>query len=419
MLAVSRKTRNWVLVLILVPAAVYGVAKLAIWYSVRDGLQTVQESMAPFASVEHSRILSPVFGAFGATGIRIKPHIFEDEIAIGSALVHVDDPIEKYHLLSAAMSDTIPTSFNISLNGLRVPLGGDIAAWFNANAVPASAATGSSSICTTGARFTLGDMKKLGYEDLVANVRLDYAYDRRGRGLSTYLKLEVREVFEMTLEGRIPPSDVVFAVDRMTGVPRLSDLTLTLDDLSWSPRFNRYCAETLGISEAEFVETRLEETRAAFVAAGFEPSSELMAGLEQFTRGAAPLTLSLNPHDPFDPTRLDMEGDPEYMIDKLGIEVRFDGKPVRNLGAVATAAVEEAADPPEQVEETFKPTPLAELPQHLKKSVQVFTVDGKVHEGYLDSVDAGSIVLTRHLVGGSASFDVGRADVDRVLVLRP
>lgn len=418
MLAGSRKTRNWVMVLILVPAAVYGVAKLAVWYSARDGLQTFQETMAPFASVEHARILSPVFGAFGATGIRIKPHLFEDEIVIGSALVHVDDPIEKYQLLSATMNDTIPTSFNISLNGVRIPLSGDIAAWFNNNAVPA-AATGPASMCTTGAGFTLGDMKKLGYEELVANVKLDYAYDRRVRGLSTYLKLEVREMFEMTLEGRIPPSDVVFAVDRMTGVPRLSDLTLTLNDLSWSTRFNRYCAETLGISEAEYVATRVEDMRDAFMAAGFEPSSELMAGLEQFTRGAAPLTLSLNPHDPFDPTQLGMEGDPEYMIDKLGIEVRFDGKPVQNLGGVTKVAVEEAASPPAQVDETYKPTPLSELPQHLKRSVQVFTTDGKVHEGYLDSVNARTIVLTRHLVGGSASFDVGRADVDKVLVLRP
>lgn len=405
--------------LILVPAAAYGVAKIAVWYSVRDGLQTVQESMAPFASVEHSRILSSVFGAFGATGIRIKPHMFEDEIAIGSALVHVDDPIEKYHLLSATISDTIPTSFNISLNGVRIPLSGDIAAWFNSNVVPAAAATGPSSICTTGSGFTLGDMTKLGYEELVANVKVDYAYDRRGRGLSTYLKLEVREVFEMTLEGRVPPSDVVFAVDRMTGVPRLSDLTLTLNDLSWSPRLNRYCAETLGVSEAEYVETRVEDTRNVLMAAGFEPSSELMAGLKQFVRGAAPLTLSLNPHDPFDPTQLGMDGDPEYMIDKLGIEVRFDGKPVQNLGAVAKVAVEDTSSAPEQIEETFKPTPLAELPQYLKSSVQVFTTDGKVHEGYLDSVDARIIVLTRHLVGGSASFDVGRADVDRVLVLRP
>lgn len=418
MLAVSRKTRNWVMVLILVPAAVYGVARLAIWYSVRDGLQTVQETMAPFASVEHSRILSPVFGAFGATGIRIKPHLFNDEIAIGSALVHVDDPIEKYQLLSATMSDTIPTSFNISLNGVRIPLSGDIAAWFNSNAVPATA-TGPASMCKTGAGFTLGDMKKLGYDELVANVKLDYAYDRRVRGLSTYLKLEIREMFEMTLEGRIPPSDVVFSVDRMTGIPRLSDLTLTLDDLSWSTRFNRHCAETLGISEAEYVTTRVEGTRDAFTAAGFEPSSELMAGLEQFARGAAPLTLSLNPHDPFDLTQLEMEGDPQYMIDKLGIEVRFEGKPVQNLGAVKKVVEKEVDPEPEQTAETFQPTPLEELPQFLKSQVRIFTIDGKVHEGYLESVNPRSIVLTRQMAGGSATFDVGRDNVEKSLVLRP
>lgn len=418
MLAISRRTRNWIALLVLVPVAVYGVARLAVWYSVKDALATVQESMSPFATLEHSRILSPVFGAFGATGIRIKPHVFEDEIAVGSALVHIEDPVEKYRFLSATMNDTIPTSLKFSLNGVHIPLSSDFAAWLNANATPAGSPTGPSRACETGTGFTLADMEKMGYEELVANVVADYAYDRRGNGLSTYLKLEIREVFEMTLEGRIPPSDVVLAVDRLTGVPKLSDLTLTLNDLSWSPRFNKYCAGVLGITEAEYVEKRVRDTREALMKTGFEPSAELLAGFRKFAQGSAPLTLSLNPRDPFDPTQMDLEGDPEYLIDRLGVEVMVDGKPIQNLGAVTKVAVQEAVDK-QPLDETFKPTSLEELPQYLKSSVRIFTTDGKVHEGYLDGVDAGKIVLTRHLVGGSATFDVGREVVERVLVLRP
>jgi len=419
MLAMSRRTRNWIIVLILIPAAAYGVAKLAIWYTVKDGMATVEESMAPFASVNHSRILSPVFGAFGATGIRIKPHTIDDEITIGSALVHIRDPIEKYHFLNARMNDTIPTSFNFSLNGVRVPLNGDIAGWLDAGAAPAGTASGAPTACEAGTGFTLADMRKMGYEELLANIRADYAYDRRGRGLSTYLKLEIQDVFEMTLEGRIPASDVVFNVSRMRGVPKLSDLTLTLRDLSWSSRFNKYCAGVLGISEAQYVDKRVEESRQALLAVGFEPSPALLSGLRRFARGTASLTLSLNPRDPFDPTRLSMEGDPEYMIDKLGIQMLVEGKPIQNLGSVRKVAAEESEEEQKPVDETFKPTSLAELPQYLKNSVRIFTADGKVHEGYLDSVDAQRIVLTRHLAGGSATFDVGREDVAKVLVLRP
>lgn len=419
MLKKSRRTRNWIIALILIPAAVYGVARLAVWYSVKDGLADIRDSMAPFASLEHSKILSPVFGAFGATGIRIKPHIFEDEIAIGSALVHIEDPIEKYRYLSATMRDTIPTSFNFSLNGVQVPLNGDIARWFNTNAIPTGSTSDPATACAAGTGFTLGDLKEMGYDDLVANFKADYAYDRRGRGLGIYVKLEVREMFEMTLEGRIPPSDVVFAKDRMTGVPRLSDVTLTLRDLSWSPRFNRYCAGILGISEAAYVDKRVEDTREAFMASGFTPSEELLTALRTFAQGTGSLTLSLNPREPFDPTQLEMEGDPEYMIDKLGLEVMVEGNPIRNLGAVRELAVEETESQPEQREETFKPTPLAELPQYLKTSVRVLTTDGRQHEGYLESIDAAKIVLTRQLAGGSATFDVLREDVEQALVLRP
>lgn len=419
MLAKSRRTRNWIIALILIPAAAYGVARLAVWYTVKDGLATARESLAPFASLEHSAILSPVFGAFGATGIRIKPQLFEDEIEIGSALVHIDDPIEKYEFIHAALRDTVPTSVKISLNAVRVPLDGDIARWLNANAAPAGAASDASTACAAGTGFTLADMKKVGYEELVANLRADYTYDRRGRGLSTYLNLQVRDVFELTLEGRIPPSDVVFTVDRMSGIPRLSDLTLTLRDLSWAPRFNKYCAGVLGISEAEYVDKRVQDARDAFREAGFDASEELLAALKEFTRGTASLTLSLNPREPFDPTGLDFEGDPEYMIDKLGLEVMVEGKPVRNLGAVTEVAAADEETEQDQMDETYQPTPLAELPLYLKSAVRVFTADGKLHEGYLDAVDAQKLVLTRHLAGGSATFDVGRDNVERVLVLRP
>ncbi|MDZ7840668.1 MAG: hypothetical protein U5R46_07595 [Gammaproteobacteria bacterium] len=419
MLKTSRRTRNWIVALILIPAAAYGVARLAVWYSVKDGLADIQDSMAPFASLEHSKILSPVFGAFGATGIRIKPHMFEDEITIGSALVHIEDPIEKYRYLSATMRDTIPTSFNFSLNGVQIPLNGDIAGWVNTNAMPTGSTSAPARACTAGTGFSLGDLKEMGYEDLVASFKADYAYDRRGRGLSVYLKLEVREMFDMTLEGRIPPSDVVFATDRMTGVPRLSDVTLTLRDLSWSPRFNRYCARILGISETAYVDKRVEDTREAFMESGFTPSEELLAGFRSFAQGTGSLTLSLNPREPFNPTQLDMDGDPEYIIDRLGLEVMIEGKPVRNLGAVREVVVEETESQPEQLEETFKPTPLAELPQYLKTSVQVLTTDGKQHEGYLESIDSEKIVLTRELAGGSATFDVVREDVEQVFVLRP
>ncbi len=419
MLRTSRRTRNWIIALILIPAAVYGVARLAVWYTVKDGLADIRDSMAPFATLEHSKILSPVFGAFGATGIRIKPHIFEDEIAIGSALVHIEDPIEKYRYLSATMRDTIPTSFNFSLNGVHIPLNGDIARWFNANAMPAGSISGPAAACAAGTGFTLGDLKEMGYDDLVANFKADYAYDRRGRGLGIYVNLEIREMFDMTLEGRIPPSDVVFAMDRMTGVPRLSDVTLTLRDLSWSPRFNRYCAGILGISEAAYVDKRVNDTREAFMATGFTPSEELLAALRTFAQGTGSLTLSLNPREPFDPTQLDMEGDPEYMIDKLGLEVMVEGTPIPNLGAVREVAVEEAESQTKQREETFKPTPLAELPQYLKTSIRVLTIDGRQHEGYLESIDSGKIVLTRQMAGGSATFDVLRENVEQVLVLRP
>lgn len=406
--------------LVLVPAAVYGVARLAIWYSVKDAFDNVRNSMSPVAAVEYSKILSPVFGAFGITGVRIQPHIFEDEISIGSALVHIQDPIEKYHFLSATMDDRIPTSFNFSLNGIQVPLDGDLASWFDRGVAPSGTPAGAPAGCSLGSPFSVSDMKSMGYEELLANIELDYSYDRIAGGLSTYVKINLHEMFELVLEGQVPASEVVFAVDRIKGVPKLSDFSISIRDLSWSSRFNSYCAKAMGITEAQYTQRRLTETREALSAGGFRPSDALMKALETFAEGTGQLTLSLNPREPLDPTSVSFSEDPEFLIDRLGLEVLVDGKPVPELGTVVQEVAEtEEEEQQKPVDETYKPTPVPELPQYLKSHVQIFTSDGKVHEGYLDGVDQQKIILTRHLVGGSVTFDVNRTDVNKVLVLRP
>jgi hypothetical protein len=405
------------MLLILVPVAAYGVARLAIWYTVKDTLDDVRASLSPVASLEYTKILSPIVGPFGATGIRVKPHVFKDEISVGSALIHVDDPIGKYEFLRALANDTIPTKFRVSLNGVSFPLGGDLAAMLDQANASANFRSGTPTICQLG-RGTFRDIKNLGYQDLVFNLILDYSYDRRGGGLAAYVKLDFRDLVEVTLEGTVPPSDVVFAFDQINGAPRWSDLTVSMrPNSSGASRLNRYCADAMGITDMEYVQTAVARFRDQFTSPDFEPSDELLRGFQNFVKGTAPISVSFNPRDPTDFSELPFY-DSEYLIDRLGIGVSVDGTPLQNLG---TFKEPESEDQPLQqvMDETFKPTALQELPQYLESEVQIFTADGKRHNGYLGGVDAEKIVLIQHLVGGSATFDVARADVDKVLVLRP
>lgn len=415
----SRKTRNWILVLVLVPAAVYGAAKLAVWYSVKDALDDARQSLSPVASLEHSKILSPVFGSFGVTGLIIQPHILEQGIEVGSALVNIKDPIEKYHFFRSTMNDTLPTDFNFSLSRIRVPLGGDIGSWLDQQVASTGTAAGTSEGCRAGNVFSVSDMRSMGYQELVGNIVLDYSYDRRSGGLVTYLDMTFDEMFQITVEGKVPSSEVVLSVDRINSFPKLSDLSISISDASWASRFNRYCANTLGITETEYVQQRVSDLRQMMVDAGFEPSAELLAALKQFFSGSAPVTLSLNPRNLLEPANLRIDDDPETVIDQLGIEVIVDGKPVQNLGAPRQPIAEAEEAEQQQIDETFKPTPVRELTLYLSNRARIFTEDGKVHEGYLERIDAGKIVITRHLVGGSVTFDVARGEVKEVQVLRP
>lgn len=415
----SRTTRNWIIVLILVPVVAYGAVRLALWYTVKDALDGAKEALSPVASFEHAKILSPVLGPFGVTGIRIQPHVLEDSVSIGSALINIQDPVEKYQFVHAVMNDTLPTSFNLSLNEIRVSLTGDIAAWLDSN-LPSSgpSADGTPTACRTGNSFKIEDLREMGYKELVGHLNLDYNYDRLNGGLVIYAQIRFEDMFEVTVEGKIPPEEVYFDVDRIHGIPKVSDLSITVDEASWNAHLNTYCAGVMGINEKEYVDRKVDDMKEMMESTGFEPSDELMDGLRRYAAGTAPITLSLNPRDPVDPTQLTADGDPKMVIDRLGIEVLVDGKPVENLGAVREESDDEN-QAEEHKEETFKSTPMRELALYLQSRVKIFTKSGNLHEGYLDSVGAEKLVITQHLVGGSATFDVERDDIKDVQVLRP
>lgn len=421
MLKISRRARNRIALLILIPAVAYGAARVIVWYSVKEAVGRARESLSPAVSLSYARVLSPVFGPIGVTGIALRPRGFNDRISIGSALVHISNPLDKVEFLHTVMGRRLPTRFDLSLNDVEVPLSGDIVAWLDRKSDSGEPAGGVPLACGSGASVTAADIKKMGYDELAGNVVLHYVYDRRTGGLVAYAKLVLQDMIEATFEGTIPASEVVFNVDQVTGIPRFSQLSVSLRDLSWASRFNRYCARAMGITVSDYIQKRLADTRAALESADFEPSDELMKGLQKFATGKTLLTVSLDPQDPISLAQLDAKLGSTYLLDTLGMKVSFDGRQVKDLGKIKTARATQVDKATQQQprEETYKPTPVRELPQFLERQVRVLMSNGDIHRGYLDSIDAEKMVLTQHLVGGSATFDVELKGVAHVLVLRP
>ena len=421
MLAISRRTRSRIILLILIPVLAYGAARVVVWYTVKEAVDHVRESLAPVASLRYAKIMSPVLGRFGVAGVRVRPHLLDDDISIGSALVNIDDPLDKLSFLRTARSRQFPTSLDMSFNHVRIPLSKEVVAWLDKRmTTPPASVDGVPAACRAGARATASDMKKMGYDELVGDVLVHYTYERRSGEIVGYVRLALQDMLDATVEATIPASEVVFNVGQLKGMPKFSKLSITLSDPSWTSRFNDYCAKAMGITVPEYIQRRITDTRQAFESANFAPSDALMKGLERFAAGKSRLTVTLDPRDPIALSQLNPMRGPDYLIDTLGLGVQFDGQTVNDLGAIKTAEKTESESAPQQPqEETFKPTSIEELPQYLKMRVRVLMTDGNTRRGYLDSIDGEKIVLTRQLVGGSATFDVALKDVKRVLVLRP
>ena len=203
----------------------------------------------------------------------------------------------------------------------------------------------------------------------------------------------------------------------MIQIPQLKDFSINIEDLSFNERRNQYCANVTGVSKATFVDRHLEEVRAYAEDSGYPVSDELLAAYRKYVTESGNITITANPLDPVHPMML-LTMNPRQLLEWLSLDVNIAGQNIQELMVIAVEEEQpEEESKPKVAPDTYKPTPVAELGQHVNRLLKIRTLDGKLHHAYLSLVNQDALVLTQELVGGSATFRVPIAQIDEVRVL--
>lgn len=411
------KKRLVLLLLVLLPAALYGGVRGYLWYSVKDTVSQVQKMLTGQGFLSYREVRSPVLGPIGVTGVTFTPRGFNQSIEIGSVLAHWDEPEQLIKILEAFYKKQLPAELKLSLNRINIPLTGEFAAWFDApgqlvtQPIPTPASLHG---CGNGA-FSSTDLRNMGYESLTIDLRLEYA--RRGLDQTSFLiRMRSHDMMALTLEGRLPSGAALSSTTRLlsSGVS-LGSISLTYDDESYNKRMLKYCTERTGKPEQQFVDDHVQQLVDELGRYQMAPSDELIAVYRQYLTDPVTLTISLNPYEPLAPGVL-YKLDRDNFVDWLGLEISADGKPVKEIRAALQPEIAEEEAPPQQHEETFQMTPVAELTEHVGRLARIRTKTG-VLEGYLEKANSQELVLTQSLSGGSFTFVVEVEDVALVEVL--
>lgn len=411
--------RKLLILAVLLPVLAYAGVKGYLWYSIYSHMEDIKEAAAPVATIDYKDIRAPLNEPFGVTGITITPHLVSDTIRIGSALVHTAGLRDLYELWQKVSKEELPQRLEVSFDRISIDLDGEIASLVADNQKTNLFGTPLDAMaCGDRAYFSPTDLLAMGYEQLSVDTKFNYGINRAKQSLDLFVKFRVRDATSLTLDVSIPSSQAPTSAAQLTlQIPQVKDFSINIEDLSFNERRNQFCANVSGVSHAEFVNRHLEQVRSYAHESGFPVSDELLAAYRKYVTESGNVTIGANPLDPIDLMTL-LTMNPRQLLEWLSLDVNIAGKNIKEIMVITVEKEQPEEEVKAQVElDTYKPTPVAELDQHVNRLLKIRTLDGKLHHAYLSVVSQDTLVLTQELVGGSATFRVPIAQIDEVQVL--
>lgn len=415
--------RNLIILLIVTPLVLYGGLKGYLWYSLKSTMDNVQRRVADSASVSYEEIQTKVLGPIGFKGVTYRPHGFDQSVRIQAVLLDWDEHVDLLPLLQAFWEDKLPEKMTLTARNISIPVSGGIADWWdNYKIVDAGSPFRiPQSLLGCGIQaFTSGDLLKMGYETIESDLRFEYNFGKRSPYVTFYSRARNHDMMTLTVEGSIPSNEIQLSLRGILhSIPLFANLSISLDNEAYNARKIKHCAKLAGISPSQFVDKHVDMVLADLDKLKVHPSDELVTAYRQYlTEPATKITVNLNPYEPLGPDTVN-KIDHKNFVDWLGVEIIAGESLIKELTAPQEVLVTKTEQTTEstQEEETFRPTPVAELDTHLSKLSRIQTRDGKTHYAYLEQVGDDVLTLTQHLVGGSATFTIEKSDIVAASVL--
>lgn len=416
-----RRATTLISLLILAPILLYAGFKGYLWYSIKSDTEDFQKLTAPFANLNYREIdvaWTSLSGPIGLRGITITPTVIDDEIRIESILLHPKNFTDLYEVVKSLTSERLPSRLRLSLDGIVLNLDGEIAGWLNAEQ-KGSWLGNLDAVGCGRTHFDADALRTMGYEQLANDIVFQYQQDRRGNTFEIIVKVRTHDMMSAHVEASLPLQDVPLNEPlAISGLPTLAALAITVEDLGYNENRNKFCAINLGIEVKEFVDRHVAGVKALAGTEGLDLSDELVSAYKSFVAESGEVAISFNPIDPMSLGYFSNVGAIE-LADQLGMSISYNNNDIKTLFNPRPVEVMAGAEDekPKVAPDTYKPTPVKELPVHINRLIKVHTADGKLHHAYLESISSENLVLTRHLTGGSATFIVPIAEIQDVLVL--
>lgn len=443
------------IVLVLGSFLAVGGTMLYVRSQVKSALKDAVAAAALFADIDYGNVSVGLGGNIHIYDIDVRPRSINDRIRIEG--IDIETP-GLWFLVTGKkkMQDgKVPERLRIDVRGMQVNIGGAITDTLDRFLAMAAEASGGQTLSNCGElrRLDLKAHRRLGYESLVFDLSLGYRFEKRGP-LHVVTEWRTRELAGVTVDLEFSSASPTVN-ELMATQPRLRTFTIDYQDLSFTDKLKRYCAQASGMTAEQYIDAEVNRTDALYQASwGFVPGPGLRDAYRDFLTKPGEVRLKGNP-----PSEVDMQAlrlfKPDDVVSMLNLRISVNGKPVPDLSmttlaspetpdekpaadttaardAIASAAKPAAAAPTRTVKEPavapstrdaasdepqFRAVPTKELARYVNKTVRLTLTRGAVREGYLLQIANGMARVERRYQAGNMTLAIPLREIERAEVL--
>jgi hypothetical protein len=418
---------------ILLPIALYGLAKVYVHYRVTSGLDELVAKAAPVAKIRYGDVESSLSGKLTINKIEATHEASGFYLRVRSLDLQGDGFGFLLDLAGGLEKNEMPAKLSARFRGLVFPIDEELFSALLMTADPASG--GMKKTCTLAGLLQRSELMELGYSSINADVGFGYEFEPDAKTLEARFDYDMKGVDSFALDIRMSglPDQ---AAGMMTSQPVIEHAGLQFSvEPEYMQRAIQYCADKKKLNREAFISSLFSESDAYYqYNLGFVPGLGLRSLFEELvTRGG---TVEVQIAWPSDlPMQQVATLPPEAVVAMLVKQVSINGKLVTDLSLsqmditgmefddemLDVEAVRWAEEQRRKKRRwSFQQVSKRELSSHLGRQVRLYVQgQSKPRVGELDEVTSSEVLVDQRRRKGTITAHVPLSQLVRAEVYLP
>jgi hypothetical protein len=438
MMTLMRRRRGTLVLILLIPLALYGLAKGVLYYQAKQVVDDIVDAASGHAEVTYGSIATDLTGGVTVDAINITPHGSDKGVTVASIRVRSDDPLFLFRGGSGASDEPPPGHLAVDVSDIAVPLDAGLLAYAEDTAGSADA-DAAGLACEQGLNLSPNQLQQIGFERLNMDVSAYYRLDDDEAELVAGFDLALRDMQSMRADVTLEDVDVAAFESGAPPQVSLGDLSLAIDvDPAFGRQILKFCAVGSDRSVDEWGMLVAEQTLRDFEAQGLRLGEGLAQAVRRFHRDWGTFSIEARPAKPVGVLSL-MFLPPDQLASLLGLQMRLNGEPIADtrfeferpdVSAPGGLAAIFGAEPPDEladsqmkrpariiVQRRFETVAVADIRRYVGRKVRITPRSQPVREGMLKGIQDNEAEVEQRVLGGKFTAYVPLDEIEALQAL--